>query len=195
MSQKNSNTTADPIQWEEAVNLIHRLYRDGNYVMSMFIGIGIFTGLRVSDIKRITWAMLLDNDQFEIIEQKTGKRREIRVNKGFQKHVQDCYNALGITNRNAICLVSHKGCTYSTKRLNVLLKEIRDKYKVKCIHISCHSLRKTYGRKVYMSSGENASIAIATLASLFNHSSVNITMKYLGIQREELLSTYDLLTF
>lgn len=195
MSQKNSNTTADPIEWNEAVNLIHRLYRDGNYVMSMFIGLGIFTGLRVSDIKKITWAMLLDGDQFEIREQKTGKRREVRVNKGFQKHVQDCFNAMGITDRNAVCLISHKGCTYSTQRLNVLLKEIRDKYKVKCAHISCHSLRKTYGRKVYESSSDNASMALAMLSELFNHSSVVITKRYLGIRKEELLSTYDLLTF
>ena len=195
MSQKNSFTTADPIEWNEAVNLVRHLYRDGNYTMSMFIGLGIFTGLRVSDIKRISWRMVLEGDGFEIIEQKTGKRREIRMNRGFQQHAKDCFNALQIKDMDQPCLISKKHGVYSTQRLNVLLKEIKDKYKVKCKYCSCHSLRKTYGLKIYTSSNENASVALATLSSLYNHASVNVTMKYLNITREKLLATYDLLTF
>lgn len=195
MSLKNSNTTSDYIEWNEATNLIRRLYADGDYRMSMFIGLGIFTGLRVSDLKRITWSMILGGDEFEIIEQKTGKRRQIRVNKGFQKHALDCCKALQVEAMNEPCMMSPRGAAYSTQRLNVLLKEIKDKYKVKCPHISCHSLRKAYGRKIYLESSENASLALATLRELFNHSSVTVTMRYLGIRREELLSTYDLLSF
>lgn len=195
MSQKNSNTTADPIEWNEAINLVRWLYRDGDYCMSMFVGLGIFTGLRVSDIKQISWRMILETESFEIIEQKTQKRREIRTNSGFQKHAKDCFEALHIQDMDQPCLISRKNCIYSTQRLNVLLKKYRDKYKIKCRHISCHSLRKTYGLKIYTSSNENASVALATLSSLYNHSSVSITMKYLGITREKMLSTYDLLTF
>lgn len=195
MSQKNSNTTADPIEWNEAINLVRWLYRDGDYCMSMFVGLGIFTGLRVSDIKRITWRMILETESFEIIEQKTQKRREIKTNSGFQKHAKDCFEALHIHDLDQPCLISRKNCIYSTQRLNVLLKQYRDKYRIKCRHISCHSLRKTYGLKIYTSSNENASVALATLSSLYNHSSVSITMKYLGITREKMLSTYDLLTF
>lgn len=36
----------------------------------------------------LTWEQLLTGDSFTIYEQKTGKRREIRINKGFQSHIK-----------------------------------------------------------------------------------------------------------
>ena len=62
-------------------------------------------------------------------------------------------------------------------------------------HFSTHSMRKTFGRKVYESSGENANMALMKLSELFNHSNVGITKIYWGIQEQELLETYDLWDF
>ena len=50
--------------------------------MSLLIGCGIFTGLRISDLLTLNWATILDKENFVIWEQKTGKGREIRINKG-----------------------------------------------------------------------------------------------------------------
>ncbi len=50
MSLKYSSTTADYLQWSEAMNLIRKLARDNNYKMSLLIALGCFTGLRISDI-------------------------------------------------------------------------------------------------------------------------------------------------
>ena len=59
----------------------------------------------------------------------------------------------------------------------------------------CHSLRKTFGRQVYTINGENSELALVKLMELFNHSSVAITKRYLGLRQEEILETYDCLTF
>ena len=48
MSLKYSSTTADYLQWSEAMNLIRKLARDSNYKMSLLIALGCFTGLRIS---------------------------------------------------------------------------------------------------------------------------------------------------
>ncbi len=56
-------------------------------------------------------------------------------------------------------------------------------------------MRKTFGRKVYESSGENANMALIKLSEIFNHSNISITKIYLGIREKELLETYDLLDF
>lgn len=196
MSAKGSTTTADYIQWDEATALVRKLYKDGNYRMSLLIGVGIFTGLRISDIRKLTWEMLLSEDgEFAITEQKTGKHRTVRVNGEFRKHIEKCFVALKVTDKSEHCFLSQRKSVITTQRVNAVLKEIKMKYKVKCKNISCHSLRKTFGRKVFESSGERAEIAIMQLAELFNHSTPAITKRYLGITQQEILSAYELLDF
>lgn len=195
MSVLNSHTTADYLDWNVMLNLIRKLYRDGDYRMSLFIGCGCFFGLRVSDLRKLTWGMLLEDDKFVLNEQKTGKRRIVKINSDFQKHIQQCYDALQITNMDEVCFLSRKNMVMSTQRINVRLKEIKKKYNIKIDNFSCHSLRKAFGRKIFESSGENAQMALVKLSELFNHSSVAITKIYLGLREKELLETYDLLDF
>ena len=78
--------------------------------------------------------------------------------------------------------------------INHVLKELKDHYNLKIKHFSTHSLRKTFGRKVFESS-DNAELALVKLMELFKHSSVSITKRYLGLRQEEILQTYDCLTF
>ena len=196
MSLKGSTTRADYIEWNTAVNLVHRLFRDGDYRMSLLIGCGIFFGLRISDLLQLSWGMLLDGDSFTITERKTGKRRTVRINRDFQKHIRVCHKAMRITDNVSKCFANAAGEPLSVQRVNVLLKQIKAKYGLKTVrNISSHSLRKTFGRKVFESAGENANMAIVRLCELFNHSNVAITKIYLGIRQEELLETYDLLDF
>ena len=68
-------------------------------------------------------------------------------------------------------------------------------YKLKIKNFSCHSLRKTFGRQVYNMNSDNAELALVKLMELFNHSSVAITKRYLGLRQEEILQTYDCLSF
>ena len=195
MSLKNSYTTSDYLQWDSATTLVRKLYRDKNYRISLLIGCGIFFGLRISDLLRLTWNMLLNNEaKFVLIEKKTGKRREVKINKEFQKHIKDCHEALNIENMDEPCFLSTKGKPYSVQWINHLLKELKDHYNLKIKHFSTHSLRKTFGRKVFESS-DNAELALVKLMELFNHSSVSITKRYLGLRQEEILQTYDCLTF
>lgn len=195
MSVRNSHTTADYLDWAVMLNLIRKLYRDGDYRMSLFIGAGCFFGIRVSDLRKLTWSDLLQDDKFVINEQKTGKRRVVKINADFQKHIQLCFDALKISNMDEPCFLSRKNMVMTTQRINVRLKEIKKRYNVKIDNFSCHSLRKAFGRKVFESSGENAQMALVKLSELFNHSSVSITKIYLGLREKELLETYDLLDF
>lgn len=198
MSLKNSYTTSDYLQWDSATSLVRKLYRDKEYRISLLIGCGIFFGLRISDLLQLTWEMLLNKDaKFIIIEKKTGKRREVRINREFQKHIKDCYVALGIQNLNELCFSSGRSNkAYSIQWVNIVLKELKEKYSLKIDHFSTHSLRKTFGRRVFEASGEhNAELALVKLMELFNHSSVTITKRYLGLRQEEILQTYDCLSF
>lgn len=187
--------TSDYMEWDVMLSLIRKLYRDGNYRMSLLIGCGCFFGLRISDILTLTWSMLLDDNKFTLNEKKTNKRRTVKINSDFQQHIKRCHDALRIKNDDEKCFLSQKKVVYSTQRINVLFKDIKKRYNLKIEHFSTHSMRKTFGRKVYESSGENANMALIKLSEIFNHSNISITKIYLGIREKELLETYDLLDF
>ena len=195
MSLKYSNTTADFMEWNEAMNLIRKLAKDKNYKMSLLVALGCFTGLRISDILSLRWNQILHTEEFQIIEKKTGKKRIIRLNPQLQKHISECYGHIKPIGEKAPILVSQKGTVFSIQRINIILKEVKAKYKLKVKNFSCHSLRKTFGRQVYNMNSENSELALVKLMELFNHSSVAITKRYLGLRQEEILETYDCLSF
>ena len=195
MSLKYSTTTADYLVWSEAMNLIRKLAKDGNYKMSLLIALGCFTGLRISDILTLRWEQILSTEEFTIIEKKTGKKRVLRLNSQLQQHIQECYEHIQPIGLKAPILVSQKGTVFTIQRINVILKEIKRKYRLKVKNFSCHSLRKTFGRQVYNMNSENSELALVKLMELFNHSSLAITKRYLGLRQEEILETYDCLTF
>jgi integrase len=195
MSQKYSTTTADFLVWSDAMNLIRKLAKDNNYKMSLLIALGCFTGLRISDILALRWNQILGVDEFTIIEKKTGKKRTLRLNPQLQKHIQECYEHIKPIGVKAPILVSQKGTIFTIQAINRIFKDTKKKYKVKIKNFSCHSLRKTFGRQVYNMNSENSELALVKLMELFNHSSVAITKRYLGLRQEEILETYDVLSF
>ena len=195
MGLKYSTTTADYLEWNVAMNLIRKLALDENYKMSLLIAMGCFTGLRISDILALRWNQILNTEEFSVIEKKTGKKRIIRLNPQLQKHIKECYRHIKPIGEKAPILVSQKGTIFSVQRINIMLKEIKKKYQLKIKNFSCHSLRKTFGRQVYNMNNENSELALVKLMELFNHSSVAITKRYLGLRQEEILETYDCLTF
>ena len=195
MSLKYSTTTADYLVWSDAMNLIRKLAKDGNYKISLLIALGCFTGLRISDILALRWNQILYAEEFTIIEKKTGKQRTLRLNPQLQKHIQECYEQIKPIGIKAPILVSQKGTVFTVQAINRILKEIKKKYRLKIKNFSCHSLRKTFGRQVYNMNCENSELALVKLMELFNHSSLAITKRYLGLRQEEILQTYDCLSF
>ena len=195
MSLKYSTTTADYLVWSDAMNLIRKLAKDENYKMSLLIALGCFTGLRISDILALRWEQILSTEEFTIIEKKTGKKRVLRLNSQLQQHIQECYEHIKPISVKSPILVSQKGTVFTIQRINVILKEIKRKYRLKVKNFSCHSFRKTFGRQVYNMNSENSELALVKLMELFNHSSLAITKRYLGLRQEEILETYDVLSF
>ncbi len=195
MSLKYTNTTADFLNWDEAMNLIRKLSKDRNYSMSLLVALGCFTGLRISDILALHWNQILNVSECTIIEKKTGKKRTVRMNPQLQRHISECYKGIQPVSIKYPILVSQKGTVFSIQRINIILKEIKRKYRLHIGNFSCHSLRKTFGRQVYNMNSDNAELALVKLMELFNHSSVAITKRYLGLRQEELLNTYDCLSF
>ena len=196
MSAKGTYTTAEPLDWDEAISLMNRLFKDRNYRISLLVGCGIFFGLRISDLLRLTWHELLDEDTFIIHEQKTGKRRIIKVNDTFKRTIiQPSYEKLRIKKMDEQVFLSKIGLPYTADRLNVMFKGIRVKYRLSIKRFTTHSLRKTFAKRVYTMAGNKSEDALVKLSEMLGHSSTAITRRYIGLTQQVMADTYDMLTY
>lgn len=195
MSKKYSNTTADFLEWHEAMNLVRKLYDDNKITLSLYIACSCFFGLRASDTLSLKWEDLIDKDEFQLIEKKTKKKRDIKINQQLRRHISDCYDKIKPIGQYEFMFLSQKGSVFSLQRINIILKNLKKQYNLKIKNFSSHSLRKCFGREIFNRSAENAELAIVKLSQLFNHSNSSVTRRYLGISQKELMDTYDVLSF
>lgn len=189
MALKGQYTTSDYLPWREAMQLVKKLYRDGRYRDSLLLATGFMTGLRISDILRLTFADILDGDMLIINEKKTGKRREIPLSIDYQRHVEDCFKALGLSDASKPMFRSYQGSVITIQMVNKILHGLKDRYNLSIEHFTSHSLRKSFSRRIY-DTAKDREYALIKLSSVLGHSNVSITRRYLGIKREEILDCY-----
>ena len=196
MSIKGQNTTTTYMEWNDFISIITRLEKDENYKFCLLISIGVFTGLRISDLLSLTYSDLLSNETFTLREMKTKKQRSIKVNKDLKEIVSRIVSKSNITNLNQLIFINKYGTKSIDKSyVNVKLKELVKKYKLKLDgNVSTHTFRKTLGRRV-MEVNNYSNESLVLLMELFGHSSMNITKRYLGIREQEIHDVYDSLTF
>ena len=138
--------------------------------------LGINTGLRVSDILGLRVADVRNNDFVWIKEQKTGKQRKVRISA-----VRDDINAYiqGMKDDEYL-FASRKGDGHITR---VQAYRILNAAAAECglDEIGTHTMRKTFGYWHYKQYRD-----VALLQKLFNHSSPSITLRYIGIEQDEI---------
>lgn len=157
-----------------------RLIRTGeNPTFGLLVVAGINLGLRISDLLQLTYSDLR-KDVVTIIEKKTSKKRQLRIN----QNIHTAMEYFKEENGSFHAFRSQKGTTYSSQQVNRLMKQ-----HFKGADITTHSLRKTFGRQVW-NNNQQSEKALLYLSELFNHTSVAITRKYLGLRQEELDDIY-----
>lgn len=186
---------ADAMDWNEAMVLIDKMYGDEMFRDSLLVASGCFLGVRVSDLLQLRWTNLL-SDEFVIQEQKTGKMRTLRVSSSLQKHAKRCRKELGNPPEDAYVFVNKQGEPLTRQAVDLILKAAKQKYRITSAKVfSSHSLRKTFGRRVWLQecAQGRGDQALLLLCDVFGHTSIAITKRYLGIRRDEILSVYDTL--
>ena len=189
-STAGQNLTSDYIPYSIAQEKGNELLWHGKQpIIGFYVLFSINTGLRVSDIKCIKHSDLIPlrpGDYLRIQEKKTKKYREIQINKKIVEAYQQLRQRITGVHPDTFVFVSQKGSVYATPSLILILKK---EFRGIAPRISTHSLRKSFGRHVYELNG-NSEDALIKLSEMFQHSSMSITRKYLGLRREELGSIY-----
>lgn len=180
MSIKGQRTTADYLPWNEMLVLIHKLARDKEYTFSILIAVGSYTGLRISDLKRLRWRDF-KSERLELLEQKTGKLRVIHFSDDLRIYLSNIQKEIATKPSDYLFDLSIQ---YTNRKL----KRIARDYNLN-IRFSTHSFRKTFGRRIWEKNNHSEK-ALILLGQVFNHSSVAITKRYLGIREEEIKDIY-----
>lgn len=155
-----------------------------NYTM---IIMGLNTAFRIGDLLQLRWKDVRDSSDGRlhthicIREQKTGKQRIVPINPAEKQVLTDYY---------AVCKYNSPGDylfpSTRTKTLPISRYQAYRIVKEAAIHsgldehISCHSLRKTFGYHAW-----KQGTPPAMLMDLYNHSSYRVTKRYLGIEQDE----------
>jgi len=96
----------------------------------------------------------------------------------------------------AMRLVAHLYDDGARQAVHLILKKVKDRYHVTSAKVfSSHTLRKTFGRRVWLNECDRGrgDQALVLLCDVFGHANVATTKRYLGIRQEEILSVYDAL--
>ena len=177
MSLKGQITTTTPIDWNESVNLVRRLYKDGDIKFSLLIAVTINLGLKVNEIRTLKWNDLLLNDEIN----RNGVN--VMITNELKEFVKQCYDSLGVSDMNSYCFISNKKSVMTVQWINRVFKQIKKKYDIKAENFSSMSFRKTFGVR-YLGSASNFTNSLSLLQSYLGHLSVYRLCDYLGLDRE-----------
>lgn len=182
---KINNAPDDDKQW-----IAHR--------NKMLFLIGINLSLRISDLVTLKWNFFLKDDMtfrdfYKIQPKKTkkaGKFVTLYFNEVVKRTITDYIEQYPIENMDGFVFKSREGSGAITEK-SVWKIIVDTAAKAGIEHnVGTHSLRKTFGYHVWHNA-EDKEKALVMLMVIFNHSSVAITKKYIGIMSEEIEDVFN----
>ena len=176
------NKTSNYLNKIELNEWLNWLKKNEKWRYYLLVKLGVSSLLRYSDLKKIKWEDILDRDRFFISEQKTGKKREIRISNELRESIKMVYNKMN-DNYSDIIFPFH------INSVNHYIEKSLYNSGIRKSNISTHSFRKSGGRFIWESNNKSDE-SILMLSILFNHSSTSITRRYLGIEREKVQDMY-----
>jgi len=88
---------------------------------------------------------------------------------------------------------ANKSKPISITAANKRIKKVFGEYDIKSVNPSSHTLRKTFGRRVYEAHNKSED-ALILLSQIFNHTQISITRRYIGLTQERISSAYTCLS-
>ncbi len=192
MSLPNFSTVCSGIEWNSLLGLLVRLKKAKRNKEYLLVGTGAYLGLRASDLLNLRWPDLIKKDEITIREKKTGKSRQITINpslKNILSYVSSELAKQGKLNTDGYMFSNRNGEKVSIQYINRLLKRTFSDFDIKTQNASTHTLRKTFGKRVWEMDGKSER-SLIYLSQIFNHSSIGITRRYIGIVQEDIRDIY-----
>ena len=170
-------TTVEPIRNKKDIEKVERYLLKQSKRDHLIFVFGTNCGLRISDIVALNVGDVRNKNYVQIVEKKTGKFKRFPLNDKLKSLIADYVK--GKRDREPL-FKSLWGRRYNRITAYYML---RDACKAVGLeeNIGTHSMRKTFGYHHYQKFKD-----IALLQTIFNHSSQKITLRYIGIEQDEI---------
>ncbi|MCE5220245.1 MAG: tyrosine-type recombinase/integrase [Clostridium sp.] len=170
----------DVIKDKNDIEKIKKSLIKGEYRNYLMFIIGINSGLRITQILSLKFSDLID-EQNNILDKISFKSIDYPINDCIKQAIE-CYVKYKNFNycRNSFIFKSKKGDNpiERTQAYRILRNACKDA-EIN-INLGTHTLRKTFGYHFYMEYKD-----LKYLQKLFNHTSINMTMNYIGIEEKD----------
>lgn len=180
------NKEKSPIEWEKVKSTIEQLLVQEAWRDAAMIACAAFSGLRGNDWLDLRWSQVLSFSAEKIKEKKTDQHRLVfRKNEFFEKTLTACYEGMKRPHQSHYIFRSKTNRGVSG---HLTLRGANDRIAAifpdeKC-RASTHSLRKSFGRKLYDylvdTEGMAPHLALFKVQAEFKHKNPLTTMTYIG---------------
>lgn len=173
----------EPIRNKKQIESLKKYLRGQNIRDYLLFVLGINSGLRISDLLKLTVEDVQGQDRINIREQKTGKAKDFPLSETCKKAINEYLKATNIT--TGALFISRKGDKPITRvQAYRLINEGAKRVGI-TEPVGTHTLRKTFGYHAYQNG-----VDITRIQKLLNHSTPSVTLSYIGITKEELDNVY-----
>lgn len=183
MTNRRRAPKSEPLRTPYEINRVRNLmkYKTKEPLRNRLIfDIGINNGLRTIDILHLKTEDVLGKSQIRIKETKTGKMRSVRFNKDIQAEIKEYVDKRGFNSEWLFPSYKDHRKPISTQAVYRMFRRI-SQGEPDLEGLTAHSMRRTFGYHFYKKTHD-----IATLMKIFNHSSQSITLRYIGIEKEDI---------
>ena len=180
--------TSQPIRSLDELTAFRSYYlnKEVNLRNYMLICMGLNTALRISDMLQLKWGNVYDFDRkhyakhIVVCEGKTGKETRIAINNNLIEAFEMYMGSLkSVSGNDYIFTGKTKRTHLSRSQAFRIITHVAEALNMEN-GISCHSLRKTFGYYAW-----KYGTPPAMLMEIYNHSSYEITKRYLGIKQDD----------
>lgn len=168
----------NPIKDLNVLDSAFEYLENKNYRDFMILFLGVNTGLRISDLLKLTVFDVRNKDYIDIKEGKTKKNRKVIILPHVKREIEIYLNYI----KGQTYLFEpkyHRDKPLSRKSAYNILKKVEIRFNLE--RLGTHTLRKTFGYHFYKSTND-----IATLMIIFNHIREDITLRYIGIKQDRI---------
>lgn len=175
-------TTVEPIRSKKDIEKVEKLLAKQSKRDLLLFNIGTNCGLRISDILRLNVGDVRNKAYIQIVEKKTGKFKKFPINAKLKPLIDEFVQ--GRRDKEPLFL-SHWKHRLDRSTAYYMIKDACKRAGLE-EKIGTHSLRKTFGYHHYKQFKD-----IVILQKIFNHSSPQITMRYIGIEQDQIDDSYN----